>query len=506
MTNPRVARICLCIILSALLIRCDQKATSGPDPVLTIAVRADVTGIFPNPPIQAEAFTLDLNSNVFEGLVRFGKNMNPEGAIAESWENLDDYTWSFHLRKGIRFSNGDPVTAEDVASSLETTLNRPLVTAGFFLPIQSIEAVGKDRVEIRTHHPFPLLLSHLPVGFVVPKKSLQQNPVQPIGTGPYTVERWNPGSELILTENKYFRGPKPIFRKVHFVVEPDSKKRIQYLLEGKSQIADTIPLEEIERLQSNRNIRVISRPGTRVLFLTFRMDRPPFSDIKLRNAVELAIDRTELVRRALHGKADVASQLVPPQVAGYNPEIKVPQIDLVKAKQLLAEAGYPHGFSIQLDGTKDRYVNDVQIMYEVARQLRLIGIQVKVNPMPKSQFFPYISAGKSDFTLVGFSCETLYASLALDMIMRSPHPDKTINQNYQGLSDPMLDRIIDLAWREPSLKTRTAYYSHALKRIDDIRAIVPLSIQPETIAISNTIQWEPPTTFALRIYDAKLAK
>jgi peptide/nickel transport system substrate-binding protein len=500
---PVALRICLCIFFLSFLLRCDHGAMSSPDEVLTIAVRADVTGIFPNSPIQAEAFTLHLNANIFEGLVKFGKNMNPEGAIADSWENLDDYTWSFHLRKGIKFSNGQPVRVEDVVSSLQATLKRRFVTAGFLLPIRSVEAVGTDRIEITTDYPDPLLLSNLAIGFILPKSALEKNPVEAIGTGPYIVERWIPGSELILVQNRNYWGPPPAFRKLRFLVEPDANKRIKELLDGKVQIVDNIPLEQLSRLQANRTLHVISRPGTRVLFLTFRMNRPPFSQIKLRQAIELAIDREELIRKTLHGRAEVASQLVPAQVAGYNPEIKIPQVDREQAKKLLAEAGYPNGISIRLDGTKDRYVNDVQIMTEVARQLALIGIKVTVNAMPKKEFFPFLAAGKSDFALVGFSCETLNASLALDTIMRSPNPDK-MNQNYQGLSDPELDRLIDLAWREPALKTRTEYYAQALKRISDISAIVPIEVQPETIAMSNKIIWEPSLTFGLRLYDAKL--
>ena len=150
--------------------------------------------------------------------------------------------------------------------------------------------------------------------------------------------------------------------------------------------------------------------------------------------------------------------------------------------------------------------NDVQILNEVARQLASIGIKVSVNPMPKTEFFPYIAAGKSDFNLVGFSCDTLYASLALDTMMRSPRPGTRFSQNYQGLANPILDQLIDQASHEPLLKNRTAIYAKAIKRISEIHAIVPLEIQPETIALWHEIDWEPPITFALRIYDAKFVK
>jgi peptide/nickel transport system substrate-binding protein len=340
----------------------------------------------------------------------------------------------------------------------------------------------------------------------MPKKILHGTNIPPIGTGPYKIKRWVVGKQLDLERNRYYHGEPPTFNQIRFVVEPSGAKRIKALLERKAQMADSIPLQEVDRLKRNRDIKIVNRPGTRVLFLTFRMDRPPFNDIRLRQAVELGIDREELIRRALFGKAAVASQLVPPQVAGYNPEIMIPKTDRNRARQLIKEAGYTDGFSIRLDGTKDRYVNDVQILNEIASQLESIGIKVSVNPMSKTEFFPFLAAGKSDFSLVGFSCDTLYASLAVDTLMRSPRPGTRYSQNYQGLSDPILDQLIDQAWHEPTLKNRTAIYSQAIKRISEIHAIVPLEIQPETIALAHEIDWEPPITFALRIYDAKFVK
>src|ERR1051325_3280362 len=128
--KPKVLLLLLIVTVSYLSVSCDL-GNSSQENILTIAVRADVTGIYPNPPTAPEAFTIDVNSNVFEGLVRFGKNMNPEPAVAETWENRDDNTWIFHLRKKVRFSNGEYVKADDVVASIETALNRPFSTASF---------------------------------------------------------------------------------------------------------------------------------------------------------------------------------------------------------------------------------------------------------------------------------------------------------------------------------------------------------------------------------------
>src|SRR5262249_46565781 len=153
---------------------CGARGAKDSGETLTLAVRADITGIFPNSPIQNESYTLDVNSNIFEGLVRLDRNLNAEPAVAERWENPDEKTFLFSLDKARRFSNGDPVRAADVAASLTAALQRPFVTRDTLQAIESVRAVGEDRVEIKTRFPYPVLLAHLPRGFILPAKALEQ--------------------------------------------------------------------------------------------------------------------------------------------------------------------------------------------------------------------------------------------------------------------------------------------------------------------------------------------
>lgn len=472
---------------------------------LTLAVRSDVTGVYPNPPIQSEAFTIDVASNVFEGLVRFDRSFKPQPALAVTWESPDERTWVFRLRRSARFSDGTPVVSADVVASIRAALTRGYVTAPFLSDLEEVATQGDDAVRIRTRHPSPVLLSHIPFGFVLPARALEQRPVPPIGTGPYTVQRWEPGSELVLARNPhYLDGPVP-FERVRFVVTPSAADRVAALRSGKADVIDDLPTAEADRLRSDPRVRVETRPGFRVLFLAFRMDRPPFSDPRVREAVDLAIDRAELIERALPGRGVPASSLVPPSIVGFDAEVPPARLDRERARGLLREAGFPHGLDVRLDGTRDRYANDAEVLAEAARQLATVGVRVEVNALPKSQFFPLLDGGGSDFYLLGWACDTVHAGMALDALMHSRSGGGLGSQNTQRLSDPELDRRIDAAREAAELSVRARLLAGALARVAELRPIVPLHVQVESIAFSRRLDWEPPLNLALRLHEVRLA-
>lgn len=489
----------LAAIVSAGCGRKTPAANTGG--VLTIAVPADVTGIFPNPPFQTESHSFDVNSNIFEGLVRFDRNLIPEPALADRWINEDERTWVFHLRPGARFSNGKPVQARDVESSLNAARKRGWATGVFLESIESVVAIGNENVRIRTTAPSAILLSKLHYGFVVPAEGLESSRVAPVGTGPYRLEAWSPGRELVLKRNIFWRGPAPAFDQIRFRVVANAGDRIRQVLDRRADIADHTPLAADDPLWKDSRVRVHSAPGLRVLFLALRMNAPPFSDSRVREAVGLTIDRTELIRRSLAGNAVATSQLVTQSVSGYNPGLPPARLDRARARSLLAEAGYPKGFAVRLDGPNNRYVADGKILQEVARQLAEVGIRAQVNAIPKDAFFSLLNAGQSSFYLLGWACETRDAGDVLDALIHSPTSSLLGSNNTQGLSDPELDRLIEEAdsRSEPSL--RNALLARAIARIDRLHAIVPLEIQTETLIASPRLRWTPPINFGLRLFD-----
>ena len=286
---------------------------------------------------------------------------------------------------------------------------------------------------------------------------------------------------------------------------PDGGARIGLVERGEADVADHVPPDQIERLSRNPALRVVSGAGLRVLFLGLRVDRPPFSDPRVREAIDLAIDRTELVRRALGGRATVATQLVPPSIVGFEPALRLPRPDRARARALLAAAGHPRGLDVRLDGPSNRYVNDVAILAELARQLGEIGVRVTVNALDKRDFFPLIEGGRSRMHLLGYSCESGDAGDLLGALLHSSTGGALGSLNSLGLSDPELDRLIEAADRARTDPARAHELRIAIARAAALRAALPLHIQTEAVVLSRRLAWDPPLNMAIAPADLRPA-
>ncbi len=463
-------------------------------------MRADITGLYPNPPIvKNEAYTLHTNANVLEGLVRFDSQLRLVPALAERWENPDQRTYVFHLRRGLRFSDGRPLGARDVAASLTAARERSWPVRDYLRAIESVTASDDERVVIRTRFPYQILLTKLQWAFVLPADAVAKQPVPVVGSGPYRVESWTPGKELRLVRNDYYRGPAPAFARARLVVVPDERKRVDMLLRGDADVATDVPLDAVESLRRRGDVTVVRRGSLRVLSLNLRPDTPPFDDRRVREAIDLAIDRRQLVDNALSGFSEPATQIVHPSVVGYDPEIKPTRVDRDKARALLLEAGVRPGTALRLDGPNNRYVNDGKILAEIARQLGDVGLRVEVNALEKSEFFRLLVTSRSAFHLLGWSCESGEAGDVLDAAFHSPSGDFADSDNSLGLADPQLDRLIDQSNASVSVGERTALLQKAVARIAGLKVALPLVVQSEAVAMRPGIRWDPPRNSALLV-------
>jgi len=491
--------------LATLACRASPPPAGGEEHALTLAVRADITGLYPNPPTVNEAYTLHTNANFLEGLVRFDSQLRLAPALAERWENPDDRTYVFHLRRGLRFSDGRPLTAKDVAASLTAAKKRRWAVRDYLHAVESVTALDDERVAVRTRFPYQILLTKLQWAFVLPADAVKQASVPVIGSGPYRVESWTPGKELRLVRNPNYRGPAAAFPRARLVVIPDEAERLATLLRGEADIATDVPLDAVDALLKRDDLRVVKRGTLRVLFLNLRPDRPPLSDARVREAIDLAIDRPELIQRALSGFTEPATQIVHPSVVGYNPALPPPRVDRARARALLAEAGVEPGTSLRLDGPNNRYVNDERILAEVARQLGEVGLKVEVNALDKTEFYKLIGSGASAFHLLGWSCESGEAGDVLDAAFRSPSAGFVDSDNSLGLADPELDRLIDASNASSGVGERSELLQAAVARIAGLRVALPLVVQSEAVAMKRNIRWEPPRNSALLLADVSPA-
>jgi peptide/nickel transport system substrate-binding protein len=445
-----------------------------------------------------------VNRSVFESLVRFDREFRLQPGLAERWSSPDERTYRFELRAGVRFSDGRPLTAADVVGSIEA--NRAgWVTRDYLQAIESVRATGDREVEIRTRFPYLVLLTRLPWGPVVPRDAAERGASPAPGTGPYRVESWDPGRGYVFVRNPHFDRPAPAFERVVHVVVPDDAERMARVERGEADVADHVPLDQVDRLSGNPALRVVSGTGLRVLFLVLRADRPPFSDPRVREAIDLALDRPELVRRALGGHAEAATQLVPPSIVGHDPALRLPRPDPARARALLAAAGHSSGLDIRLDGPGNRYVNGVAIMQELARQLGEVGVRATVNAVDKREFFPLIDAGRSDLHLLGYACESGDAGDVLGALLHSATGGPLGSLNSLGLSDRLLDERIDAADRARTDTERARRLRLAVARAAELRAALPLVVQTEAVVLSRRLVWEAPLNMAIAPEDIRPA-
>jgi peptide/nickel transport system substrate-binding protein len=481
---------------------CGAPSKPASPRTLRIALRADVTGFLPGPLVN-EAFTLQVNRSVYESLVRFDTQLRLRPGLAERWSSPDDRTYRFRIRPGVRFSDGRPLSAADVAASLEA--NRlGWVTRDYLQAVESVRALDEETVEIRTRFPYLALLTRLPWGPVVPREAARRDSPAP-GTGPYRVESWAPGRGFVFVRNPYFDRPAPAFERVEHLVVPDDAERMARVERGEADVADHVPLDEIERLSRNPNLRVVSGTGLRVLFLVLRADRPPFSDPRVREAIDLGLDRAELERRVLDGRARIATQLVPPSIVGYDPELRLPRPDPARARALLAAAGHPAGLDVQLDGPSNRYVEGTAILDELARQLGAIGVRARVHALDKREFFPLIESGGSDLHLLGYSCESGDAGDVLGALLHSATGGPLGSLNSLGLSDQLLDERIEAADRARTDTERARRLRLAIARAAELRSALPLVVQTEAVVLSRRLAWDTPLNMAIMPEDIRPA-
>ncbi len=461
---------------------------------ITIATASDALTL--DPIMLSETPTIAVQSNVFDSLVNLDVNMDVQPALASSWEIEDDTTWVFNLRKGVKFHNGDDFDAEDVKFSIERAKNHP--KSQFKSSVTEIEEVKvRDdyTVAIKTKFPFPILTRKLKQIFIVSKDYVEANSDQhlqnnAVGTGPYKVDSWEKDEEMVLTYFDDYWGNKPEFDKA--VLKPISNPatRVSSFLSGEVDILMDLPVQDVDRVKNADGVNVITRPGLRLIFLGFNTQEGPFSNLKVRKAVYHAINEDAIVEHVMNGHAYKAGQFYPETVFGYNPEIERVPYDPEKAKQLLTEAGYPDGFTIQFDSSNDRYMNDGQIAQAVAIQLARVGINVELNVQTKSAHFDKVLSRNTDFYLLGWSNTNGDGMQFLDGLLHSPE-DSYGRFNLGNYTNLRVDELIEEAAKTLDDKKRSQIMQEAVKIGMDEVAYLPLHYQQQLYGLKENIAWTP---------------
>ncbi len=412
---------------------------------LTIAYGQDVfNGFYPWTDF-INTQTLSINSNIFNSLVEFGEQYQIIPNLAESWNNPNNLTWRFFLRKDVTFHNGDNFSADDVKYSMELVKGDKNNTLYSYLTmVKEILIVDGFTVDIVTVEPYPLLLNKLVYIFMVSKQNHEDiSNGTPIGTGAYRFSEYIKDTYLLLERFEGYWGKKPECQNVTFKFFNDDEDQLNNFLEENVDIINSIDPNDYDNLSKIPGVKILPFTFNTVTYLGFNfIEKNPFLDLRVRKAVYHAINIDEIIENALHGYAEPASQFVTQDIFGYNPEIKRLSYDLKKARQYMKDAGYEEGFEITLDCRESEIRENASRM--IADQLSLINITVEVNILSSSDFYSKISNRESSFYFFGWATDSADAGEIFDNILSSVDFENGFGlSNFGNYSNQVIDEIAE---------------------------------------------------------------
>lgn len=323
--------------------------------------------------------------------------------LATSWKNVDPLTWEFVLRQNVSFHNGEAFDANAVKFTMDRIMNpdQNATQRSRFGRLDSVEVVDSHTVRFHTKAPFPVLLLGLTQAFIVPPKYVAANggkaPAKPVGTGPFQFESWSQGEKIVYTANKGYWGGAPKADRLEMRVIPDDSTRLDSFMAGEVHVNMNLPIAAIDTVKANKNAQVVHEFSRAALLLEFDTTHGgPTANKLVRQALNYAVDKQSLISTILNNtQRPLDGQLESPASLGYNKSLKAFPHDPAKAKALLAEAGFPNGFDMVINGPIGKYPADRDLVIAICSQLEAVGVRAKPNLTDFGSFIQSVGATKA---------------------------------------------------------------------------------------------------------------
>lgn len=476
---------------------------------LTIGLASEPTAIDPH--FHNLGPNNALARHIFDRLILQNELQQLEPGLAVSWEPIDDLTWEFKLREGVKFHDGTDFTADDVVCTWERAPNVPNSPSSFatYTKGKTVEKVDDFTVHFKTAAPYPLMANDVStVSIISDAGGCQGTTAQfndgsvAAGTGPFKFVSYTPGDAIVVERNEDYWGEKPIWTEVTFKPIKSGPARVAALLAGDVDVIASVPTTDVTTLEKNEDVSLSQGVSNRVIYLHLdhnRVDSPfvkangggaienPLMKLEVRKAISMAINRDAIVDRVMEGIAIKAGQLLPQGFFGVSDNLQPVEYDPDGAKQLLADAGYPDGFELTIHGPNDRYINDAKIAEAIGQMLTRIGIKTTVETMPRSVYFGRASRGGPDdtpefsFILVGWGAGSGEASSPLKSLIATHTPDKGWGSSNRGrYSNEKFDTLLETALSTVDNVKRQDLLAEATEMAIEDVAIIPTHYQVST--------------------------
>jgi peptide/nickel transport system substrate-binding protein len=510
-------RFCAALAAAFVALVAPAAGWAAPEGKVVIAQGVDPSSL--DTMNQQETPASVLGTHLYDTLVERDQNLKlVPGLAAELPKLLAPTVWEIKLRKGIKFHNGEDFNADSVKYSLERVKDPSMRGSSNFKPIDRVEIVEAYTVKVHTTKPWPIFvvaLTQRQASMYPPKAYAgKDSPFiskNPIGTGPYKFVRWSKDEEIVLEANEsYFRGA-PRIKTVVFKPIPDDAVRVAALQNGEVDVAVNIPPHLANIIANHPKLFLSTAPSVRtiqLMFYTHQFDtqnklvgayQGPSADKRVRQAITLALDVDEIIKGVLDGKAQRVATMLPSMHFGYDPSLKPIKQDLVKAKKLLAEAGFPNGLELTLNGPQGRYVRDKEVLEAVAGQLSKAGIKTTMHTF---EFVNYLNnlvyvhkAGP--VWLIGWGQGMMDAEGIYVPLFRSG----SLLANYYN---PDFDGMVDQAQTMMDEKQRQAQYFRINKLWIEDQAAVPLYQQIDLYGANKRLNWKARSDELIKAYDMSL--
>ncbi|HEY4552705.1 MAG TPA: glutathione ABC transporter substrate-binding protein [Bacillaceae bacterium] len=475
-----------------------EEAKAGGD--LVLAILSDASSLDPHG--SNDVPSSNVQANLYETLVNRNEDNEIEPGLAESWEPVDEVTWEFKLREGVKFHDGESFNAEAVKANLDRIRDKDVASPRFFLfeMIKSVDVVDDTTVRITTEYPFAPLLAHLSHngGGMISPKSIEEDynamkegkdpgsviSQNPVGTGYFKFDSWKPGQEIKLVRNdEYWDKPAKV-DSVTFKVVPESATRIAELETGNAHIADPVQPNEVKRVNDSGEAEVNQKASSSLSYIGFNTEKEPFNDVRVRQAISMLVNKDEIIEGVYEGFGIPAIGPLAPGIFGYDDSVKPIEHNVEKAKELLKEAGYENGFKTSIwTNDNPQRVNMAVLLQETLKQ---VNIEVNIEQMEFGAYLEKTAAGEHDMFILGWSNPTGDADYGMYALFHSSQKGDPGNRSFY--SNEEVDKLLDEGRRETDAGKRAELYKKVQDHLVEDAPMVYIHHQEYLTGVSKKIQ------------------
>ena len=478
------------VFFSLLLSLPSCSSTPHPE-TLVMIIESSPTNL--DPRIGIDAYSERIDNLIFDDLLTRDEHLNVAPGLAERWEIPDPRTYIFHLHHGVKFHNGQSLTSRDVKWTFDSLLEHKIRTtkAAAYRFVDHLEAPDDYTVIFHMKEPFATLLWNLSDGAIgiVPYGSLGEMSSHPIGSGPFRFLSAQLDKEVIVERNDDYWGDYAQLKRVRFMVVPDTTTRALELRKGSADIAiNALTADMVLALQRNPNLEVMRAPGTVLSYMAFNTRDPVLKDVRVRQALNYAIDRDPMIEYLRRGFARPASSILPPESWAYNGNVSTYKRDPERARQLLERAGYPAVNGVRFHLTmKTSTEEETRLMAAVLQQqLREVGIALDIRTFEFATFFSDVTHGLFQLYSLRWIGGNEDPDIFEYVFHSGKFPPNGANRSFY--SNPRLDKLIDQARSELDQNTRKQHYAEIQRILADDLPYINLWYQDNLLIHSKRVR------------------